>query len=173
MKEFLEDLRFLKERCGNSYIMALLSNRGIHCLLFYRLSHLLYRYRIPLLPLILTRIIQIVYGVDIDYRAQLKGGIIIVHGIGLVIGSGVIIKSKVTLFHQVTIGVRGGENKDMGFAIIEQNCTIYTGAKILGSITIGENSIIGANVVVTKDIPINSIVTTDTKLLIRERQIKL
>ena len=49
------------------------------------------------------------YGVDIDYRAQLEGGIIIVHGIGLVIGSGVIIKSKVTLFHQVTIGVRGGE----------------------------------------------------------------
>ena len=45
--------------------------------------------------------------------------------------------------------------------------------KILGSVTIGKNSIIGANVVVTKDIPINSIVTTDTKLLIRERQIKL
>lgn len=61
----------------------------------------------------------------------------------------------------------------MGFAIIEENCTIYTGAKILGSITICKNSIIGANVVVTKDIPINSIVTTDTKLLIRERQIKL
>ena len=107
MKNFLEDLRFLKERCGNSYIMALLSNRGIHCLLFYRLSHLLYKYKIPLLPLILTRIIQIVYGVDIDYRAQLEGGIIIVH----VIGSGVIIKSKVTLFHQVTIGVRGGRIK--------------------------------------------------------------
>ena len=88
--------------------MDLLSNRGIHCLLFYRLSHLLYKYRIPLLPLIFTRIIQIIYGVDIDYRAQLEGGIIIVHGIGLVIGSGVIIKSKVTLFHQVTIGVRGG-----------------------------------------------------------------
>lgn len=89
------------------------------------------------------------------------------------IGSGVIIKSKVTLFHQVTIGVRGGENKDIGFATIEENCTIYAGAKILGSVTIGKNSIIGANVVVTKDIPINSIVTTDTKLLIRERQIKL
>jgi serine O-acetyltransferase len=113
-----------------------------------------------------------VYGVDIDYRAQLEGGIIIVHGIGLVIGSGVIIKSKVTLFHQVTIGVRG-ENKDLGFATVDENCTIYAGAKILGSIIIGKNSIIGANVVVTKDIPTNSIVTTDTKLLIRERQIKL
>ena len=169
MKEFLEDLRFLKERCGNSYIMALLSNRGIHCLLFYRLSHFLYMYRIPLLPLILTRIIQIVYGVDIDYRAQLGGGIIIVHGIGLVIGSGFIIKNKVTLFHQVTIGVRGGENKDIGFATIEENCTIYTGAKILGSITIGKNSIIGANVVVTKNIPTDSIVTTNTKLVIRNR----
>ena len=152
MKEFLEDLRFLKERCGNSYIMALLSNRGIHCLLFYRLSHLLYKYRIPLLPLIFTRIIQIVYGVDIDYRAQLEGGIIIV---------------------QVTIGVRGGESSDIGFATIEKNCTIYTGAKILGSVIIGKNSIIGANVVVTKNIPANSIVTADTKLLIRERQIKL
>ena len=173
MKEFLEDLRFLKEKCGNSYIMALLSNRGIHCLLFYRLSHLLYKYRVPLLPLILTRIIQIVYGVDIDYRAQLEGGIIIVHGIGLVIGSGVFIKNKVTLFHQVTIGVRGGENKDIGFATIEENCTIYAGAKILGSITIGKNSIIGANVVVTKNIPTDSIVTTDTKLVIRKRYTKL
>ena len=74
LKDIYKDLKILKQEYGASYLMALISNRGIHSLLFYRLAHFLYKYKIPLLPLILTRIIQIVYSIDIDYRAKIEGG---------------------------------------------------------------------------------------------------
>lgn len=56
------------------WLKVILSNRGFHALLTYRLSHLLYRIGVPLLPLILTRIVQILYGIDIDWRARIAGG---------------------------------------------------------------------------------------------------
>ena len=56
-----------------------------------------------------------------------------------------------------------------GFATIEENCVLGAGAKILGRLTIGKNSTIGANVVVTKDIPENPIVTDTSKLVIRSK----
>ena len=73
MKNTIKDLQILKQKYGVSYGMPLLSNRGIHSLLFYRIANFLYRYKIPLLPLILTRIIQILYGIDLDYRANIDG----------------------------------------------------------------------------------------------------
>jgi len=136
------------------------SNRGFHALLFYRIAHTLYKWKIPLLPLILTRIIQIVYAIDIDYRANLSGGIVIVHGFGLVIGFGARICSGVILFHGVTLGRRGiGPviSKTDGFPVIEEDCKISVGAVILGNITIGRNTIIGANCVITNNVPANSI----------------
>jgi len=166
LKDIYKDLKILKQEYGVSYLMALISNRGIHSLLFYRLAHFLYKYKIPLLPLILTRIIQIVYSIDIDYRAKIEGGVVIIHGIGTVIGSGATIKNGTIIYHQVTIGIKGSKRSD-GFATIEENCILGAGAKILGKLTIGANSVIGANVVVTKDIPKNSIVTTTAKIVIK------
>jgi len=150
-----------------SYPMSVISNRGFHALLFYRVAHFLYNCKIPLLPLIFTRIIQIIYGIDIDYRAKLEGGVIIIHGVGTVIGSGAVIKSGTIIYHQVTIGIKGSGMND-GFATIEENCVLGTGSKILGILTVGKNSTIGANVVVTKDIPANSTVIMSSKIIIKE-----
>jgi len=141
-------------------IKIFFSNRGFHALLYYRIANKFYRWRIPVLPLVLTRIIQILYAIDIDYRAKLSGGVVIVHGVGLVIGSGVQINSNVILFHGVTLGRRGiGSviSKTDGFPIIEENCIICTGSKVLGKITIGHDTIIGANCVITNNIAANSI----------------
>jgi len=165
-----QDLKILKQKYNISYITSVLSNRGFHALLFYRISHFLYKVKIPILPLIFTRIIQIIYCIDIDYRAKIEGGVIIIHGSGTVIGSGAIIKSGTIIYHQVTIGIKGSQNND-GFATIEENCILGAGAKILGKLTIGANSIIGANVVITKDIPKNSIVTTENRLIIKEKNV--
>ncbi len=139
---------------------AIIFNRGFHALLFYRIAHKLYKWKIPLLPLIFTRIIQIAYAIDIDYKANLDGGIVIVHGVGLVIGCGAQVSSNVVLFHGVTLGRRGIgpviSNTD-GFPTIEEDCIVCTGAVILGDIIIGKNTTIGANCVVTNNIPPNSI----------------
>src|SRR6202051_2470125 len=106
-ENIIEDLRAAKRFSLTNKIIIFFFNRGFHALLFYRISNILYKYKIPLLPLILTRIIQILYSIDIDYRACLNGGIVIVHGVGLVIGSGVQINSNVIIFHGVTLGRKG------------------------------------------------------------------
>ncbi len=141
-------------------LFAVLFNRGFHALLFYRLSNKFYRWKIPILPLVFTRIIQILYAIDIDFKANLEGGIIIVHGVGLVIGSGVRIFSNVVLFHGVTLGRRGigpTISSTDGFPTINEGCIICTGAALLGNITIGKNTTIGANCVVTHNIAPNQV----------------
>ncbi|MCW3805817.1 serine O-acetyltransferase [Plebeiibacterium marinum] len=157
LKEINEDLTILKEKYKVSKLFSFFTNRGIHALIFYRVANKLFEFKIPLLPLLLTRIIQIVYSVDIDYRAKLEGGIVIIHGVGLVIGAGVVVKRHTIIYHQVTLGIKGSSVND-GFPIIEEGCVLGAGAKILGNVSCGQNSIVGANVVLTKDIDNNSIV---------------
>ncbi|MDB5016992.1 MAG: transferase hexapeptide repeat containing protein [Mucilaginibacter sp.] len=155
-----EDLKAAEKFSLTNKTIIFFFNRGFHALMFYRLANLFYRYKIPVLPAILTRIIQIFYSIDIDYKAEINGGIVIVHGIGLVIGAGVKINSNVILFHGVTLGRRGigpTISKNDGYPFIEEDCIICTGAMLLGNITIGRNTTIGANCVITSSVPSNSI----------------
>jgi serine O-acetyltransferase len=140
--------------------IAIFFNRGFHALLFYRIANTLYKWKIPVLPLIFTRVIQVIYAIDIDYKATLEGGIVIVHGVGLVIGSGAQIRSNVVLFHGVTLGRRGigpHISKTDGFPTVEEDCIICTGAVLLGNIVIGKNTTVGANCVVTNNLAPNTI----------------
>jgi len=113
------------------------------------------------------------YAVDIDYEAKLGPGITITHCFGLVIGKEVIIDGDCDLFHGVTMGVRGSEwVGDMitdGHPHIESNCMIAAGAKILGPVTVGRNSVIGANAVVTRDVAPNSVMAGIPARRISER----
>ena len=144
-----------------SMIGTLLTNRGLQSILLYRLSHALWQRRIPLLPLLFTRIAQILYGIDIAYQADLGPGIVIVHGVGLVIGSEARIEGDCCLFHGVTLGDRGsewvGSDRPDGHPTVEPGVMFGAGAKILGPIRIGRGSVIGANAVVLKDVPPYSI----------------
>ncbi len=144
-----------------SMIGVLLTNRGMQCLLLYRLSHALWKRRVPIAPLLLTRIAQILYAVDIAYQAELGPGIVIVHGVGLVIGTQVRIEGDCCLFHGVTLGDRGsewvGSDRPDGHPVVESGVMFGAGAKILGPVRIGHDSVIGANAVVLKNVPPYSI----------------
>ena len=158
-KSINEDINAAKKFYRTKKIIIFF-NRGFHALLFYRIANKFFKWKVPILPLIFTRIIQIFYAIDIDYEADLSGGIVIVHGVGLVIGSGTQIKSNVVLFHGVTLGRRGvgpEMSKTDGFPRINENCIICTGAVLLGNIIIGENTTIGANCLITNDVAPNSI----------------
>ena len=104
-------------------------------------------------------------GVELSCFAEI-GNIRIAHGKNIVIGGNSKVGDNVTIYNGVTLGVSGRLRiEDNGsvmqindYPTIEDNCIIYTGAKILGGITIGKNSIIGANSVVIKDVPENSLV---------------
>jgi len=160
VKDIKADIDAANRFSLSNKIMIFFFNRGFHALLFYRVSNLLSRWHIPILPLIFTRIIQVIYSIDIDYKAKLDGGVVIVHGVGLVIGSDVCVQPNVIFFHGVTLGRRGiGPviSPTDGFPTIQKDCIICAGAVIIGKVEIGENTTIGANCVITKDVAANTI----------------
>ncbi|RXZ83383.1 serine acetyltransferase [Paenibacillaceae bacterium] len=147
LTELRQDLRAAK----GSALSTILANRGFHALLFYRISRMLWKRKIPLIPLVLTRFIQVLYSIDIDYRARIEGGCIIVHGCGLVIGKGAVVGRNAKLYHGVTLGASHGSKG--GFPMLGDNVMVGCGAKLLGKITVGSNVMIGANAVVVENIP--------------------
>lgn len=99
------------------------------------------------------------YHVDIDYRANLAGGFVLVHGLGTVIGKDVISKGTLKIYQHVTLG--GGNGKPgrqdadgivRGMPLFEENVTVYTGASIIGGIVVGKNTIVKAGCIVSKSI---------------------
>jgi serine O-acetyltransferase len=155
-QELMADLRFSVEECPGNILARALTNRGFHALLAYRIAHRLQRTPLSPLGFLLTRATQIAYGIDIDPQARIAGGVIIYHGMGVVIGSGVMIASRVILFHGVTLGIKRGGYRD-GFPMIESGVILGAGAKLLGRLVVGKNSIVGANAVISSDIPADSI----------------
>ena len=158
------DARFLTrtQRSRAKKWASALMNRGMQVMVLYRLSHALWRRRVPLLPLLFTRLCQHLYAVDISYEAQLGPGIVIVHGFGLVIGRETRVEGQCMIFHGVTFGDRGSEwiaaDITDGHPTVGWGCVFGAGAKILGPIQVGGNSVVGANSVVLKNVPANSIV---------------
>lgn len=92
------------------------------------------------------------YNCILSPNSEIGDNLKLPHPMGIVIGFDAKIGRNCTIYHQVTVGQKEGK-----FPIIGNNVTIYAGAKIIGNIKIGNNSIIGANAVVIKDVPENSI----------------
>ncbi len=133
---------------------------------FYRISRWLYLHHIPLLPKFITLFIFLIYNSKVPYQAEIgKGTHLGYGGIGVVIHSKSVIGKNVSIGQQVTIG--GGNNKYPGLPVIEDNVRISKGAIVFGGITIGKNSIIGANAVVTKPVPPYSVVAGVPAKIIR------
>jgi len=154
-------------------VAAVLTNRGFHAIFLYRISHALWMAHIPLLPLIFTRFAQTFYAVDIAPQAKLGPGIVIVHGFGVVIGRNTRIEGDCCIFHGVTFGDRGSEWTGVqipdGHPTVERSCMFGAGAKVLGPVTVGRNSIVGANAVVNKSLPPNSIAVGVPARVVGER----
>jgi len=126
----------------------------------YRVAHELYLLGVPLIPRIITEMAHSATGIDIHPGATIGESFFIDHGTGTVIGETCIIGKNVRLYQGVTLGAKSfpkGENGHLvkGIArhpIVEDNATIYSGATILGRITIGEGAVIGGNVWVVDDV---------------------
>lgn len=95
------------------------------------------------------------YGCDISHAAQLDSSVIFPHPLGIIIGSKVVVEDSCVIYQQVTLG---STSSSVGMPHVKKNVTIYAGAKLVGDIVVGENSIIGANAVVTKSVPKDSVV---------------
>jgi len=130
---------------------------GFHAMVTYRITHRLLKMHIPFLPRLLSQIARFLTGIEIHPGATIGNGLFIDHGMGVVIGETSILGDNITLYQGVTLGGTGKE-KGKRHPTIGNNVVVGTGAKILGNINIGDNSYVGANAVVIKDVPPNSTV---------------
>jgi serine O-acetyltransferase len=153
------DIRIVKKRdpAAKSYLQIVLFYPGVHAILLHRLSHLLYRCKIPIIPYLFMGISRFLTGIEIHPAAKIGKNFFIDHGMGVVIGETAEIGNDVVLYQGVTLG---GTGKECGkrHPTIGSNVVVGAGAKILGSFVVGNNVNIGANAVVLSDVPDNSTV---------------
>jgi serine O-acetyltransferase len=121
------------------------------------MAHFFYRKQLFLAARLISQFSRFVTGIEIHPGARIGEGFFIDHGSGVVIGETTEIGDNVTLYQGVTLGGTGKE-KGKRHPTIGNNVVISTGAKILGSFTVGDNSKIGAGSVVLKSVPPNSTV---------------
>ena len=119
---------------------------------------MLYKRKLYVLARLISNTARFLTGIDIHPGAQIGKGLFIDHGSGVVIGETAQIGDYVTIYHGVTLGGTGKEVQGRRHPRVEDNVIIGAGAKILGAITLGMNSKVGANAVVLKDVPENSTV---------------
>ncbi len=128
---------------------------GLWALLFHRLAHGLYKRGLRFLPRFISAISKFLTVIDIHPSATFGRRVFIDHGTGVVIGETAIIGDDVIIYQQVTLG-GVSTTKGKRHPTLENGVVIGAGAKVLGNITIGENSKVGANSVVVKDVPADS-----------------
>lgn len=126
---------------------------SIQALHMYRIAHKLYIKKRYTLARIISQRARRKTGIEIHPGAKIGKGLFIDHGMGVVIGETAEIGDNVTIYHGVTLGSTGKETVEKRHPTIEDGVMIGAGAKILGPVTIGKGSKIGANAVVLEDVP--------------------
>jgi serine O-acetyltransferase len=146
-----------RDPAARSSAEILLCYPGVHAVWGYRLSHALWLRDLRLLARAVSALIRLLTGVDIHPAAKIGAGLFIDHATGVVIGETAEIGTNVTIYQGVTLGGTSLEAVKR-HPTVGDRVTIGAGAKLLGAITIGHDSRIGANAVVVHDVPSNSVV---------------
>ncbi|WP_061811077.1 serine O-acetyltransferase [Rossellomorea vietnamensis] len=158
-KSFREDIDvvFDQDPAARNYVEVILTYSGLHAIWAHRVAHAFFKRKFFFIARVISQVSRFFTGVEIHPGAKIGRRFFIDHGMGVVIGETCEIGDNVTLFQGVTLGGTGKE-KGKRHPTIQDNALIATGAKVLGSIVVGENSKVGAGSVVLKDVPPNSTV---------------
>lgn len=148
---------FVKDPAARSLVEVLTAYPGIQAVLLHRVAHFFYEVGLPFVPRYISHIARQITGIEIHPGATIGKDFFIDHGSGTVIGETAEVGDNVTIYQGVTLGgtslSRGKRHPTLG-----NNIVVGAGAKVLGPIKIGDNVRIGANSVVTNDVPPNSVV---------------
>ncbi len=148
---------FKKDPAAKNLVEVLTSYPGIQAVLLHRIAHFFWELGLPFVPRYVSNIARQITGIDIHPGAKIGKNLFIDHGTGVVIGETAEIGDNVTLYQGVTLGGIHLE-AEKRHPTLGSNIVVGAGAKLLGPITLGDNVKVGANSVVTMDIPSNSIV---------------
>ncbi|MGJ7035743.1 serine O-acetyltransferase EpsC [Anoxybacillus eryuanensis] len=160
-KIFLLDIERLIGTRPNFFrvLKLLIMEVSIQSIFLYRLQDFFTDKKIYFLAKLIRNINIYFTGAEFCIGAKIGPGLIIRHPNGIVIGSGTVIGNNCTILQQVTLGEKYGDGRDLHhrYPKIGDNVVISAGAKIIGGVHVGNNVTIGANAVVTKDVPSNSV----------------
>jgi len=148
---------FEHDPAATSTLEIILAYPGFHARLNHRVAHTLWNWHVPLLPRLISNCSRFFTGIEIHPGARLGDGVVIDHGMGVVIGETAEIGNNCLLYQGVTLGGTSLQ-KVKRHPTLKDNVVVGVGAKIIGAITIGENSKIGAGSVVIDDVPPNATV---------------
>ena len=168
------DFKIIKERdpAARGFLEIILCYPGFQALILHRISHKLWKYKLPLLPRVLSQLTRTITGIEIHPGAKIGQGVFIDHGMGVVIGETSEVGDRCLLYQGVTLG---GTGKDCGkrHPTLQENVVVGAGAKVLGAIQIGSNTRIGAGSVVVKNVEKNSTVVGIPGRVVHQSGVKI
>ncbi len=167
-KRLLEDIDcvFDRDPAARHRFEVITTYPGVHALIFHRISHRLWRWKLKWLARWIAAFARWVTGIEIHPGATIGRRFFIDHGMGVVIGETAAIGDDCTLYHGVTLG---GTSWQQGkrHPTLANNVVVGAGAKVLGPIVIGDGARIGSNAVVVKDVPAGATVVGFTGRVVR------
>lgn len=140
-----------------SMVITLLTNPCFHSVCLYRISSFFYKIHLSPISKIIWYFNRMIYHIDIDYRSELAGGFVLVHGLGTVIGKGVVSKGRLTVYQHCTLGGNEGKirinesGKRWSQPILMDGVVIYTGAGVFGPVIISNGTHIKAGQIISHD----------------------
>ena len=165
LRTFRSDIEIIKERdpAARGILEIFLCYPGFQSIVIHRFTHKVWQLKIPLIPRFLSHLNRLATGIEIHPGAKIGKRVFIDHGMGVVIGETSDIGDNVTIYHMATLGgISPSINSDDQRNIkrhptLKENVVVGSGAQILGPVVVGKNAKIGANAVVTNNVPDNAV----------------
>ena len=162
MNDFLQSI-IDRDPAAKSKISLILTYPGVKAIFFHKIANFFAIAKFDLIARIISQFSRFLTGIEIHPKAKIGKNLFIDHGMGVVIGETSEIGNNVTIYHNVTLGgiapsINSNDQRNTKrHPTLENNVVVGSGAQVLGPIIIKKNSLIGANAVVTKDVPENSV----------------
>ena len=162
MNEYLQSI-IDRDPAAKSKLSLILTYPGVKAIFFHKVANFFATAKFDLVARIISQFSRFLTGIEIHPKAKIGRNLFIDHGMGVVIGETSEIGDNVTIYHMVTLGgISPSINSDSQRQIkrhptLMNNVVVGSGAQILGPVIVGENAKVGANAVVTKDVPNNAV----------------
>jgi serine O-acetyltransferase len=162
MNDFLESI-IKRDPAAKSKLSIILTYPGAKAVFFHKIANFFAIAKFDLIARIISQFSRFLTGIEIHPKANIGKNLFIDHGMGVVIGETSDIGDNVTIYHMATLGgispsVNSNEQRNIKrHPTLKDNVVVGSGAQILGPVTVGKNAKIGANAVVTKDVPENAV----------------
>ena len=162
MNEYLQSI-IDRDPAAKSKLSVILTYPGVKAVFFHQIAHFFCVAKFDLIARIISQFSRFLTGIEIHPKAKIGKNLFIDHGMGVVIGETSEIGNNVTIYHSVTLGgispsINSDEQRDIKrHPTLLDNVVVGSGAQVLGPIVVGKNAKVGANAVVTKDVPENAV----------------